>query len=240
LYILKILHPKLSYCVIFISTKYRFAYQYTVKTKDWCVICWSKFYKVKANFWWAERGPSPEAWAEWSGDSPLRYGSLLPPIYTPCKPPARVNRIIKVTHNVCKHSRYSEVLLVGARGFYLSLLERVFHVKILCSPPWFLFRSSLLPIAFITADRQASHAKAFVQGPCFHDVPYCLDAMETTQHWCVQRREPLHQPSTLRDTQRSRGHGVACNPAIHLGCALTLCKHPVIHLLGGLWQTHFF
>jgi hypothetical protein len=32
----------------------------------------------------------------------------------------------------CKHSRYSEVLLAGARGFYLSLLERVFHVKILC------------------------------------------------------------------------------------------------------------
>jgi hypothetical protein len=29
------------------------------------VICWSKFYKVKANFWRAERGPSPEAWAEW-------------------------------------------------------------------------------------------------------------------------------------------------------------------------------
>jgi hypothetical protein len=29
------------------------------------VICWSKFYKVKVNFWRAERGPSPEAWAEW-------------------------------------------------------------------------------------------------------------------------------------------------------------------------------
>jgi hypothetical protein len=66
------------------------------------------------------------------GDSPPRYGSLLPSIYTPCKPPARVDRIIRVTHGVCKHSRYSEVLLAGARGFYLSLLERVFHVKILC------------------------------------------------------------------------------------------------------------
>jgi hypothetical protein len=43
-----------------------------------------------------------------------------------------LNRIIRVTHGVCKHSRYSEVLLAGARGFYLSLLERVFHVKILC------------------------------------------------------------------------------------------------------------
>jgi hypothetical protein len=60
------------------------------------------------------------------------YGSLLLPIYTPCKPPARVDRIIRVTHGVCKHSRYSEVLLAGARGFYLSLLERVFRVKILC------------------------------------------------------------------------------------------------------------
>jgi hypothetical protein len=65
------------------------------------------------------------------GDSPPRYGSLLPPIYTPCKPPARVDRIIRVTHGICKHSQYSEVLLAGARGFYVSLLERVFHVKIL-------------------------------------------------------------------------------------------------------------
>jgi hypothetical protein len=32
----------------------------------------------------------------------------------------------------CKHSRYIEVLLAGARGFYLSLLERVLHVKIFC------------------------------------------------------------------------------------------------------------
>jgi hypothetical protein len=43
-----------------------------------------------------------------------------------------LDRIIRVTHGVCKHSRYSEVLLACARGFYLSLLERVFHVKILC------------------------------------------------------------------------------------------------------------
>jgi hypothetical protein len=62
----------------------------------------------------------------------ILYGSLLPYIYTPCKPPARVDRIIRVTHGVCKHSRYSEVLLTGARGFYLSLLKRVFYVKILC------------------------------------------------------------------------------------------------------------
>jgi hypothetical protein len=68
---------------------------------------------------------------------------------TPYKPPSRVNRIIR-THGVCKHSWYSEVLLAGARGFYLSLLERVFHVKILCSPLWFHFRSSLLLVAFIT------------------------------------------------------------------------------------------
>jgi hypothetical protein len=57
------------------------------------VIFWSKF-----KYWCteerltsdgAERGPSPEAWAEaW-------YGSLSPPIYVPCKPPARVYRIIR-------------------------------------------------------------------------------------------------------------------------------------------------
>jgi hypothetical protein len=32
-----------------------------------------------------------------------------------------LNRIIRVTHGICKHSRYSEVLLAGARGFYTSL-----------------------------------------------------------------------------------------------------------------------
>jgi hypothetical protein len=45
-------------------------------------------------------------------------------------------------------------LLAGARGFYLSLLERVFHVKILCLRAVISFRSSLLPIAFITDPSQ--------------------------------------------------------------------------------------
>jgi EamA domain-containing membrane protein RarD len=45
-------------------------------------------------------------------------------------------------------------LLAGARGFYLSLLERVFHVKILCLRTVISFRSSLLPIAFITNTKQ--------------------------------------------------------------------------------------
>jgi hypothetical protein len=40
-----------------------------------------------------------------------------------------LNRIIRVIHGVCKHSRYSEVLLAGARGFYLSLLKMVFTLK---------------------------------------------------------------------------------------------------------------
>jgi hypothetical protein len=34
-----------------------------------------------------------EAWVE--AKRIARYGSLLPPIYTPCKPPARVYRIIR-------------------------------------------------------------------------------------------------------------------------------------------------
>jgi hypothetical protein len=57
----------------------------------------------------------------------LRYGSLPPPIYITCKPPARVYRIIRVTHGVCKHSRYSEILLAGARGFYLFVGEGFPH-----------------------------------------------------------------------------------------------------------------
>jgi hypothetical protein len=61
-----------------------------------------------------------------------------------------LNCIIRVIHGVCEHSRYSKVLLAGVRDFYLSLLERVFHVKILCLCAVIYFRSSLLPIAFIT------------------------------------------------------------------------------------------
>jgi hypothetical protein len=48
-------------------------------------------------------------------------------------------------------------LLAGARGFYLSLLERVFHVKILCLRAVISFRSSLLPIAFITTYLNVHH-----------------------------------------------------------------------------------
>jgi hypothetical protein len=66
------------------------------------------------------------------GDSIPRYGSLSPPIYISCKPPARVESHHKITHGVCKHFRYSEVLLADAHGFYLSLLKRIFYVKILC------------------------------------------------------------------------------------------------------------
>jgi hypothetical protein len=100
--------------------------------------------------------PNRDACGGCGGRQAPRYGSLLPPIYTPCKPPARKkNRIIRVTHGVCKHSRYSEDFLARARGFYLSLLERVFHVKILCLRAVISFRSSLLPIAFVTSGIRA-------------------------------------------------------------------------------------
>jgi hypothetical protein len=78
-----------------------------------------------------------------------------PPIYISYKLSARVNRIIRVIHDICKHSRYSKILLAGARGFYLSLWERVFHVKILCSPLCFLFYLRYLPIAFIKSGIRA-------------------------------------------------------------------------------------
>jgi hypothetical protein len=39
--------------------------------------------------------------------------------------------------------RYSEVSLAGARGFFLSLLERFFHVKSVSPCCVFRFRSSL-------------------------------------------------------------------------------------------------
>jgi hypothetical protein len=44
--------------------------------------------------------PNRDAYGGCGGRQPPRYGSLLPPIYTPCKPPARVDRIIRVTHGV--------------------------------------------------------------------------------------------------------------------------------------------
>jgi hypothetical protein len=69
-----------------------------------------------------------------------------------------LNRIIRVTHGVCKHSKYSEVLLAGARGFYLSLLERVFHVKImyLCAVISFSF--------FVIAYRFYNKIERFIEG----------------------------------------------------------------------------
>jgi hypothetical protein len=33
---------------------------------SWPVIWWSKFYKMKVNFWQAKRDPSPKAWADYS------------------------------------------------------------------------------------------------------------------------------------------------------------------------------
>jgi hypothetical protein len=71
-----------------------------------------------------------------------------PCIYIPYKPLARVELHHKIIHGVWKHSRYNEVLLAGVRGFYLSLLQRVFHVKILCLLAVISFCSPLLPIAF--------------------------------------------------------------------------------------------
>jgi hypothetical protein len=70
-------------------------------------------------------GPSGEAWAPRGMDRCYRLYILL------VSRRLGWNRIIRVTHGVCKHSGYSEVLLASARSFYLPLLERVFHVKML-------------------------------------------------------------------------------------------------------------
>jgi hypothetical protein len=68
-----------------------------------------------------------------------------------------LDRIIRVTHGVCKHSRYSEVLLAGARGFYLSLLERVFHVKILCLHAVISFSFFVIAYRFYNTPRGSWH-----------------------------------------------------------------------------------
>jgi hypothetical protein len=63
---------------------------------------------------------------------PSQFGSLSPPINASCKLPARVYYFTGNPMKLCKHSRYSKVLLVDSRGFLLSLLEIFFHVFILC------------------------------------------------------------------------------------------------------------
>jgi hypothetical protein len=78
---------------------------------------------------------------------------LPPSINTSCKPPARVYQIIRYPTAFVNTPRYSEVLLAGAGGFYLSLLERVFHVKILCPLRVFLFHSSLFACRFYNSAR---------------------------------------------------------------------------------------
>jgi hypothetical protein len=68
--------------------------------------------------------------------------------------------------------RYSEVLLAGARDFYLSLLERIFHVKILCPVRVFFIILRYLLVAFITSaprpvkvKRVVFHVEAVAQLP---------------------------------------------------------------------------
>jgi hypothetical protein len=88
------------------------------------VICWSKFYKVKANFWQRSEarrrrlGPTGAARVEshhilivvtaygsrggiTTQAATTKYESLSSPIYTPCKPPSIVESHHKITHDVC-------------------------------------------------------------------------------------------------------------------------------------------
>jgi hypothetical protein len=51
--------------------------------------------------------------------------------------------------------RYSEVLLAGARGFFLSLLERFFHVKSMSPCCVFIFVLRYLLVAIVTSGIRA-------------------------------------------------------------------------------------
>jgi hypothetical protein len=53
----------------------------------------------------------------------------------------------KITHDICKHSSYSDALMVAVLGFFSLFLKRFFQVKIFMFPAVIFFHSSLLPIA---------------------------------------------------------------------------------------------
>jgi hypothetical protein len=114
--------------------------------------------------------------------APRGMDCFLPPIYISCQSPARVNHIIRVIHDVCKHSRYSEVLLVGAHGVYLSLLKRVFYVKILCSPLCFLFDFCYLPIAFIKPPLSSKNWHCVPATGLSYTADNCLPTSTAEQH----------------------------------------------------------
>jgi hypothetical protein len=100
------------------------------------VICWSKFYKVKTNFWRAGRGPSSgiDRYHRLYIFLVSRWLGLIASLELPTE---FVN-----TSDIVKFYWLTSVV------FYLSLLERVFHVKILCFPLCFFFQSSLFAYLF--------------------------------------------------------------------------------------------
>jgi hypothetical protein len=105
-------------------------------------------------------------------------------------------------------------LLAGARGFYLSLLERVFHVKILCLRAVISFHSSLLPIAFITRTMHALCSRRSILSGC----PASIRTFSSERAVEERGRHKL-QGSVLSSQQllcgcRERG----CRRKLHHGC----------------------
>ena len=88
----------------------------------WC----SKFLEeIKIKTTSATSGARPVAGY---GTSCYRVGLGFTDINTSCKPPSRDKSHV-VNPGVCNLTRYSEVLLAGARGFFSSIVGGVFHVK---------------------------------------------------------------------------------------------------------------
>jgi hypothetical protein len=116
-------------------------------------ICWSSCYKEFVLRWsllYVDPNSIRRLTTERS-EAHRRYGSLLPSIYTPCKPPARVRSHHKITHGVCKHTPDIVKFCWLAPVVFTSRCWRGFSTLKSCvSVLWFPFRSSLLPIAFVT------------------------------------------------------------------------------------------
>ena len=89
------------------------------------------------------------------GDSPPRYGTdrrrpRFPPIYKPLVS-RQLGRVVSVKSPAFVNTpRYSEVSLAGARGFFLSLLERFSTLNLCLLAVFFVFVLRYLLVAIVT------------------------------------------------------------------------------------------
>jgi hypothetical protein len=86
----------------------------------------------------------------------------------------------KIAHDVCKHSRYSEVLLAGARGFFSYFWRDFFTLKSCISAVIYFF--------------------IFVIAYCFYNNIVTLFSTERTLPWSILRHTSIGNVANLSKT----------------------------------------